>query len=368
MNKNQIQEEALVQAKDYRHKTYALSVGLGKTFLALKDIVSKSDVKKIAVVAPLVSIHDNWRKEIELFDPHGDYPHLRDIVYVSYRYLTKAVDLDVDLIVFDEVHNIRENHIKFLNINNSKYYIGLTGTPPNDVKSKKYGIINLYFPIKYEFLLSDALDAEMLNDVKIVLHYVNLSTENDITVKTKTSYFKTSEKKSYEYITNKIEQLKSEGGSKKDLQFNAIRRMSLLKSFKSKLDYAIKFLNTQSEQFLVFANTKEQCDAITSNVYYSGNKASESNLQKFVNGDEKILASVQQLKEGVTIPNLKNGLILHAYGNEFQLTQKIGRFVRLVRPQIAEIHILVYKNTQDEKWCLDSLNTLLDKIEIYAGT
>jgi len=67
------------------------------------------------------------------------------------------------------------------------------------------------------------------------------------------------------------------------------------------------------------------------------------------------LATVLQLNEGVNIPNLKQGIIMHAYGNERKTAQRIGRMLRLNPNDRAIIHILCYKDTVDEKWVRDAL-------------
>ena len=70
------------------------------------------------------------------------------------------------------------------------------------------------------------------------------------------------------------------------------------------------------------------------------------------------MSCVLQLNEGVTIPNLKEGIILHAYGNERKSNQRIGRLLRLNPDDTAQIHILCYKNTVDEKWVESALQDL----------
>lgn len=67
------------------------------------------------------------------------------------------------------------------------------------------------------------------------------------------------------------------------------------------------------------------------------------------------LSCVLQLSEGITIPELKRGIILHAYGNNRKSSQRIGRLLRLNPNETSEIHILCYRNTIDEKWVSDSL-------------
>jgi superfamily II DNA or RNA helicase len=62
-----------------------------------------------------------------------------------------------------------------------------------------------------------------------------------------------------------------------------------------------------------------------------------------------------QLNEGVNIPGLKQGIIMHAYGNERKASQRIGRLLRLNPDDKAIVHILCYVNTVDEKWVKDAL-------------
>jgi superfamily II DNA or RNA helicase len=70
----------------------------------------------------------------------------------------------------------------------------------------------------------------------------------------------------------------------------------------------------------------------------------------FKKGDIEKLSCVLQLNEGVNIPNLKEGIILHAYGNERKASQRIGRMLRLNPDEKAIVHILCYEKTIDEHW------------------
>jgi superfamily II DNA or RNA helicase len=75
----------------------------------------------------------------------------------------------------------------------------------------------------------------------------------------------------------------------------------------------------------------------------------------FSDGRIDRLSCVLQLSEGVTIPKLKQGIILHAYGNERKSSQRIGRLLRLNPTETAVCHILCYKGTQDEVWVKKAL-------------
>ena len=100
--------------------------------------------------------------------------------------------------------------------------------------------------------------------------------------------------------------------------------------------------------------------------YHSGNKNSQDNLELFSDGRIDQLSCVLQLSEGVTIPGLKQGIIMHAYGNERKTAQRIGRLLRLNPTETATCHILCYKDTVDEKWVTSALSEFdQSKIEFY---
>jgi superfamily II DNA or RNA helicase len=75
----------------------------------------------------------------------------------------------------------------------------------------------------------------------------------------------------------------------------------------------------------------------------------------FKNGEITQLSTVLQLSEGVNIPNLRQGIIMHAYGNERKASQRIGRLLRLNPNEKAIVHILCYMDTVDEKWVKEAL-------------
>ena len=49
-----------------------------------------------------------------------------------------------------------------------------------------------------------------------------------------------------------------------------------------------------------------------------------------------------QLSEGINIPNLRVGIIWHAFGNERKAAQRIGRLLRLNPDETATVHLLMY--------------------------
>ena len=216
-------------------------------------------------------------------------------------------------------------------------------------------MVNMFCPIRYRYITDDAVDNNILNDYRILVHMMDLSVQNNmpVTVKGK-SVFYTSEKKNYDYWCSRL----AKSTSKKEEQICSVMRMRALMDFRTKEKYARKLITDQEEKCLVFCNTQEQADRLSLNSYHSNNPHSEDNLEMFKKGEIDILTCVSQLNEGVNIPDLKVGIMLHSYGNERKFSQRLGRLLRLNPDDTAYIHVLCYKNTVDEKWVMQALEDL----------
>ena len=142
-------------------------------------------------------------------------------------------------------------------------------------------------------------------------------------------------------------------------------RMQALIQFSSKERYARRLLNMIHEKCLVFCNTTEQADRVCTLSYHSKNPDSEANLEMFKTGKVLQLSCVQQLNEGVNIPELGAGIILHAYSNERKSSQRLGRLLRLSPDKKATVHILMYQDTIDAEWVGEALRDLDSEKIIY---
>ncbi len=143
-------------------------------------------------------------------------------------------------------------------------------------------------------------------------------------------------------------------------------RMKAMMDYPTKENYAKGIIKNIGSKCIVFANTQAQADRMCQHSYHSKNTASEDNLQLFSDGRIDKLSCVLQLSEGVTIPNLRQGIIMHAYGNERKSAQRIGRLLRLNPTETATCHILCYKNTQDVKWVNSALSSFDEtKVKYY---
>ena len=346
MNREEIQAEAL-KATEGKHKcSIVLGTGVGKTLVGLKHIEENTTrLMKVLIVAPKKSIFQSWKddaikfKKVEL---------LNRMVFTTYLSLNKNNPNDYDVVYLDEAHSLLDSHREFLELYKRKI-VGLTGTPPKYKDSEKGKLVREFCPVVYTFKADEAIENGILNDYQIIVHELELSNAKNYAVDMKTKSFITSEQLNYNYWSNRIDI-----GSG-PAHIIRVMRMKAMMEYPSKEKYTKILMNNINTKCIVFANTQDQADRLCAHSYHSNNPKSEENLEDFKAGNITKLSTVMQLNEGVNIANLKQGIIMHAYGNERKASQRIGRLLRLNPDDKAIVHILCYMGTVDEKWCKEAL-------------
>ncbi len=356
MNKREeIQQQALDIALKYKRSGLGISMGVGKTLIGLKYLshLQEQNMYKlnVLVVAPKLSIFDTWKDDAVKFDIPQQV--IDQTTFTTYLSLNKYNPHNFDVVVLDECHSLLESHETFL-ANYEGRILGLTGTPPRYGQSEKGRMVAKYCPVLYKYITDDAIDDDILNDYRIVVHKMPLGKDNNIPVSLKNSNFYTSEQKSYAYWSKRI----LEAQTKKQEQIASVMRMRVLMDFKTKETYAKYLLNEIEDKCIVFCNTQAQADRVCKHSVHSENPNGEVNLEMFKQDKIDKLSCVLQLNEGVNIPNLRAGIIMHAYGNERKSNQRIGRLLRLNPDDTAIVHILCYKDTVDERWVSEALKDL----------
>lgn len=349
--REEIQDQALQAIRSKSRSGVAVSMGVGKTLIGLRNMQERylKGERNFLVVAPKLSIFNSWIEEAGKFKLEHLLGH---ITFTTYLSITKQ-NVEYDCVYLDECHNLLYSHENFLLFYHGDV-VGLTGTPPRHATSEKGIMVNKYCPLVYEYITDEAIDDKILNDYRIVVHLLPLNTYKTHKVVTKKGGFMTSEKEHYNYWTKQIDKTFTLGNKQK----MRIMRMQGLMQYATKERYAKSLLEHVDDKCIVFCNNTEQADRVCENSYHSKNPNSEDNLEKFKQGKFKCLSAVQQLNEGVNIPNLKYGIILHAYSNERKSNQRIGRLLRLNPDQQSIVHILAYKDTVDVEWVLSALSDL----------
>jgi superfamily II DNA or RNA helicase len=346
MTKDEVQLEALEATKGRQRCCVVLGTGVGKTLVGLTHIENNTtSLMKCLIVAPKKAIFQSWKDDAVKF---GKSDLLGRMVFTTYLSLNKHNPNDYDAIYLDEAHSLLDSHRGFLQLYKGKI-LGLTGTPPKRDYSEKGKLLNEFCPVVYTFKADDAVENRILNDYQIVVHQLRLSTKKDYVVNQGGKKWMTDEESNYVYWSRRIDI-----GSG-NMHMLRVMRMKAMMEYPTKEKYTRKLMESISTKCIVFANTQAQADRLCDYSYHSGNKESEDNLLLFKEGKINKLSTVLQLNEGVNIPNLKQGIIMHAYGNERKASQRIGRLLRLNPDDKAIVHILCYMDTIDEKWVKEAL-------------
>ena len=360
MKREEIQKKALEIGLHYKRAGLAISMGVGKTRIAIQHFQRcYNPFIKALVVIPKLSVADAWDDELKKMNLLDLKEHLTFTTYLS---LNKHNPADYDVVYLDECHTLLDSHKPFLSMFTGRI-LGLTGTPPKYKDSEKGRMVSTYCPIKLTFTVDDATDSNILNNYKIIVHELELSKLKTLKKTSKNGgFWWTSEVSDYDYSTKRCQ----DANTPKQRQFSAIMRMKALMDYGTKEDYVKSLASNLGTKCIIFANTQKQADKLCEYSYHSGNSKSEYNLELFSDGRIDRLSCVLQLSEGVTIPNLKQGIIMHAYGNERKSSQRIGRLLRLNPSETAVCHILCYKGTQDELWVKNALKDFdSNKVKYY---
>ena len=346
-NRDEIQKKALDLLIDKERAGVGITMGGGKTLIGLKHMAHfYSPRAKFLVVAPKKTIFTEWTSQAEKYD----LEHLLgSIDFTTYLSLPKQ-SFEYDVVYLDECHSLLNTHMHWLS-NYKGRIVGLTGTPPRYDSSEKGVMVNMFCPIVYEYKTDKAVEDKILNDYNIIVHMLPMDALKTMKMEKNGKHWYTSEQNTYAYWTERLENARKG----KEMQIMRVMRMKAIMSFPSKEKLAKTLLNRISEKVILFANTQEQADRLCKHSYHSKNPNSEESLKDFKSGKITKLSAVLQLNEGVNIPNLKQGIIMHAYGNERKASQRIGRLLRLNPTETSTVHILCYKDTVDEVWVKQSL-------------
>jgi superfamily II DNA or RNA helicase len=315
MNKNDIQREALEATNGKRACSIVLATGVGKTLVGLTHMENNTTpLMKVLVVAPKKAIFQSWKDDAIKF---GKEELLGRMVFTTYLSLNKHKPTDYDVVYLDEMHSLLDSHRGFLQLYKGKI-LGLTGTPPKRDYSEKGRLVQEFCPVVFTFKADDAVENGILNDYQIVVHQLSLSNEKVYEAKMSNKTYFTAETSNYTYWSRRLDI-----GSG-NMHMMRIMRMKALMEYPSKELYTRKLMESISTKCIIFANTQVQADKLCVHSYHSNNPESEVNLLMFKEGKINKLSTVMQLNEGVNIPNLKQGIIMHAYGNERKAAQRIN--------------------------------------------
>lgn len=381
LDKEKVQAEALQHLKDANGVgTLHVGTGIGKSKIVC-DFINyyKDSLEKVLILVPLNILIDNWTDELNKWMTN-EWSNYITITTVQTAY--KWPTTHWSLVVYDEAHTMvtEEYSIIFENCR-STFKIGLTATTDVFKKDEKQALYDKHIPIIYEYL--DGEKDGILNRTKFTIIEHELDLKHMYNIKLKATSFNVPEKTQYEKLTEYLEAGQKamtqqgstdffkdasawawnqsgnadENAAARKYMWAIRKRKDFLLNLRSSREIArsllITLLKEKKNKVLVFSESVEQAKKITGKytVWGKQHKITNENLIKqFNDGEIRALGSCNSLTMGMNFSNV-NKCILESYqGSEVKATQKIGRLHRLAIDQIADIYIILIKDTQSEKW------------------
>lgn len=340
--KNIIQEKAVKLLYSYRRILLSWATGCGKTLASLKIIeeyLKHFPESKGYVICKEINHLSNWVDDIT--------KHKKDFILdKSHMFLYDSLHKHtsngyVDFIILDECHAINENRANKLNkiIGPDTLVIMLSAT----VEPKKsIPIRNLLKTYKeYKITIDKAISMEILPYPKVKVHLIELNNKDRL---------------EYDTVSDIINIL-GEKYDKTGKEWDKIKwvnkgseRKRMIAGFKT--EFARKLIGKQfkDSRFICFTGSKEQCEELNRHNFVHSGKSKKRNLKKkeaFNAGRINNLFVVNMFREAMNLENIEKGLIVQLDSGKLSFIQMLGR---VFRSNLPEMHILVLKDTQDEKY------------------
>lgn len=263
-------------------------------------------------------------------------------------------DKHYDVIVWNEMQRINGRSYNILkNFMTYNLIIGCTGTYPNNKEKKELladlGLNRVF--CKYD--TDTAVENKNVADYRITIYELPLDTEKNIEVKYDGGKFYTSEKEQASYI-RKQRILHRHTPRDKRLAF---REMSLLNNLPSKIKVCKRMLfNLREKRYLAFAEFHKTAKQISKYVYDS--KTTDKYFKLFLDQQIPHLVLLNKASTGTTYENLDGCILLAVNGSNVDVLQRVLRSI-LYRPgYVADIRILISKDTIQKKWITKALKDL----------
>jgi len=133
-NRSIIQAEALEVAKANKRCGLGISMGVGKTRIAIQHLqYCYNPLIEVLVVIPKHSVAQAWIDELEKMNLSSLVKH---ITFTTYLSINKHKPTEYDVLYLDECHSLLGTHEPFLAMFTGRI-LGLTGTPPKIISLSK---------------------------------------------------------------------------------------------------------------------------------------------------------------------------------------------------------------------------------------
>jgi len=363
--------------------------GFGKTKTVCNAIPTLVlDGEPIYFVTSRLPLIKNTKKDFAKYGLDYEKLGVEFLCYQSLHKLTKRGKF-----ILDEVHNLTENYVSYIKPLTTNSIV-LTATLP---KSKAPLLKEIGVTRAQVVTLKQAIEKGVLPKPKLYWHPIYLdNTEKKYTLtrftgkgkpkkttpKVELPYstknywskdypdtlllFRLTAKEYYSHIDKEVAYYQKQANNPSKPYAKNIFNQKALKRKEWLSDYKFPILCKKVEEstcnkILVYLQNISQCEKLDYPSFHSKNtnKTNDLNLEKLIEGETKILTSVNSLKEGQNIPDIEEAFILqldNVKDKPHSFIQTVGRALRGTNPVI---HVFYVPESQDENYFLKTFNSWL---------
>lgn len=344
--------------------TLCYGTGVGKSYtavLAILLLLKHRPNSIVKIIVPTDVLRKQW------IDDYINKFSLASNCTVEIINSAVMYESTCDLLVLDEIHRYASDMMaKIFSKVHYSMILGLTATIER--LDGKEVIIKKYAPVCDTITLEEALENGWVAPVKqyLVLLDVDLTEYKKLDQKFN-SYFSffgydwSIGQKCLKDWKFRNDYAKSMNCTPKECVAISADWMRMLQSRKKfiashpkKIEVCQKILNARkNKKCITFSSTIEDakkigCDFILHSK--QSKKLNKETINEFNSVNHGSIASSKALDEGVDVKGLSVGVIMNVNSSKIKSIQKLGRICRFEPGKVAEMFILVIRNTQEMKW------------------
>ena len=361
--KDSIQNTALeVWNKNHRYGTCEIITGLGKTFLALKALLTypKNEFNTIHLfLAEQKDRKNDLYKDILKFNKIYNCDILKEynLQFHCYQTVRNWKNFKIGLVIADEIHDsISPENCKFYFNNTYEGILGLTakfnGDKIYDFSNDKFliekfgklyvyksDILDLIAPIVYTYNINEGQKDNTSRNLNIYIFNHDLdAVSKNIEAGSKARPFYQTEYAAYKYLTKKfndcikmepcLNEDLSDFETKKNLEILKIvnKRTKFLHTLPSRFRLVRTLLKYLNDKTIIFGNSISELEKFTPNVVSSKKSDAQNDAIRDLFDKDIIntIGSFKKLKQGANLDKVANCIIHSYYSTEIDFIQRIN--------------------------------------------
>jgi superfamily II DNA or RNA helicase len=355
-----------------------ISTGVGKSFQSI-NFQSLMGLPLTYICVAETAHIQNWKDE---YIKHGVEHLLERTEIFCYASLRRYRNKSCDLLILDELpHALSDIRMEILSTISSSKVVGLSATITDQDKINFKSVFGNYGI--YTITMEEAIEMEILPKPKVYLIGLELDNSN----KSETINFKRGKnikeihcdylrrntyiyaKKKYPTLNLIIHCTQQEKYSYIDAEYNraamykrtgwlrygGIRKRYLSDCKTNKIKEICQALEVDGKRFICFCGSIEQAEILGKDNCIHSKKEVKSIIHKFQSKEIKSLYVIKMLTEGQNLEGIEAGIIGQLDGTERPFVQRNGR---MLRAEFPEIYVLYFRDTKDEDYLQNVINTI----------